>query len=124
MATENPGTTPHKQFLEFERPIIELEDKIAELKQLASVQQISVDDEVQRLGDKATKLRKDIYSKLTPWQNVQLARHHAGGPFAPGCGIPAEVHVLNDKTDVISPNIIQTLFLIRCITGIDAMKCQ
>jgi acetyl-CoA carboxylase carboxyl transferase subunit alpha len=64
-----------KQFLDFEKPIIELEEKIAELEQLATVQQISVDDEVKRLSDKATKLRNDIYSNLTAWQHVQLARH-------------------------------------------------
>lgn len=63
------------QYLEFEKPIIELEDKIAELKQVAMVQDISVDDEVKKLTDKAMKLRKEIYSKLTAWQHVQLARH-------------------------------------------------
>lgn len=64
-----------RQHLEFEKPIVELEDKIAELKHLASVQNVSVDDEVQRLTDKAEKLRGEIYSKLTAWQQVQLARH-------------------------------------------------
>jgi len=67
--------TASGQYLEFEKPIIELEDKIAELKQLASVQDIEVDDEVQKLTEKADKLRKDVFSKLTPWQCVQLARH-------------------------------------------------
>ena len=62
-------------YLEFEKPIVELEDKIAELRQLASVQDISVDDEVRRLSEKAKKLRREIYSKLTAWQHVQLARH-------------------------------------------------
>jgi acetyl-CoA carboxylase carboxyl transferase subunit alpha len=71
----NSGTPAGQQHLEFEKPIVELEDKIAELKHLASVQNVSVDDEVQRLGDKADKLRGDIFSKLTPWQKVQLARH-------------------------------------------------
>ncbi len=63
------------QSLDFERPIVELEDKIAELRQLAQVQDISVDDEVKKLTEKAKKLRKEIYSKLTAWQHVQLARH-------------------------------------------------
>lgn len=75
MSARQSGQSQQKQFLEFEKPIIELEDKISELRQLASVQHISVDDEVKRLGDKATKLRKEIYSKLTAWQCVQLARH-------------------------------------------------
>jgi acetyl-CoA carboxylase carboxyl transferase subunit alpha len=62
-------------YLDFEKPIIELEDKIQELKQLASVQNIAVDEEVKRLAEKAEKLRRDTFSKLTPWQHVQLARH-------------------------------------------------
>jgi len=61
--------------LDFEKPIIELENKIAELEQLASVQDISVDEEIKKLSEKAEKLRRDIYSKLTAWEYVQLARH-------------------------------------------------
>ncbi|NIM19551.1 MAG: acetyl-CoA carboxylase carboxyltransferase subunit alpha [Candidatus Latescibacteria bacterium] len=72
--TGNPGT-PSRQYLDFEKPIFDLEAKIAELKQVASVQNISVDEEVQRLNEKAKKLRHEIYSKLTAWQQVQLARH-------------------------------------------------
>jgi len=64
-----------RQSLEFEKPIIELEDKIAELRDLAAVQNVPVDDEVQRLTDKAERLRGEIYSGLTAWQQVQLARH-------------------------------------------------
>lgn len=64
-----------RQYLEFEIPVIEMEDKIAELKHLASVQNVSVDDEVNRLTDKADKLRREIFSKLSAWQKVQLARH-------------------------------------------------
>lgn len=63
------------QYLDFEKPIVELEAKIAELKQLAQVQDISVDEEIRRLSEKSEKLRHDIYSKLTAWQHVQLARH-------------------------------------------------
>lgn len=63
------------QFLDFEKPIIELEDKITELNRAAAVQNVPVDEEVKRLTEKARKLRSDIYSKLTAWQYVQLARH-------------------------------------------------
>jgi len=66
---------PGSHSLDFERPILELENKIAELRRLAMVQEISVDDEVKKLTEKAKKLRKEIYSKLTAWQHVQLARH-------------------------------------------------
>jgi acetyl-CoA carboxylase carboxyl transferase subunit alpha len=69
------GGPAERQYLEFERPIVDLEDKIAELKHLASVQNVSVDEEVQRLTEKANKLRREIFSKLTAWQQVQLARH-------------------------------------------------
>jgi acetyl-CoA carboxylase carboxyl transferase subunit alpha len=57
-------------WLEFERPIIELEKKIEELRGLKGV-----DDEIERLKDQAEKLKKTIYSNLTRWQRVQLARH-------------------------------------------------
>ena len=66
---------PSNTYLDFEKPIVELEDKIQELRQLASVTNIAVDDEVKRLAEKAERLRRDIFSKLTPWQHVQLARH-------------------------------------------------
>ena len=66
---------PLRHYLDFEKPILELERKIEELKQVASVQNISVDDEIRKLGEKAKRLRSEIYSKLTAWQQVQLARH-------------------------------------------------
>ncbi len=66
----------HKRHvLDFEQPLVELEDKISELKQLAVVQNVSVDDEVGRLTEKADRLRSEIFAKLTAWQQVQLARH-------------------------------------------------
>ncbi len=57
-------------WLEFERPIIELEKKIEELRGLKGV-----DEEIERLKAQAEKLKKSIYSNLTRWQRVQLARH-------------------------------------------------
>jgi len=57
-------------WLDFERPIIELEKKIEELKGLKGV-----DEEVRRLKAQAEKLKKNVYSNLTRWQRVQLARH-------------------------------------------------
>ena len=77
MAESAGGANAHgeRQHLDFEKPIVELEDKIAELKHLASVQNVTVEDEVQKLADKADKLRREIFSKLNAWQQVQLARH-------------------------------------------------
>ena len=57
-------------WLDFERPIIELEKKIEELKGIKGV-----DEEVKRLKAQAEKLKKSVYSNLTRWQRVQLARH-------------------------------------------------
>ncbi len=66
---------PKRHVLDFEQPLVELEDKITELKQLAVVQNVSVDEEVGRLSEKADRLRNEIFAKLTAWQQVQLARH-------------------------------------------------
>ena len=57
-------------WLDFERPIVDLEKKIEELKGLKGV-----DDEIKRLESQAKRLKKRIYSNLTRWQRVQLARH-------------------------------------------------
>lgn len=76
MATSGSGNTPVTGgYLPFEKPIIDLENKIAELKSMASVQNIPMDDEIRKVTEKANKLRSDIFSKLTIWQKVQLARH-------------------------------------------------
>ena len=61
--------------LDFEKPIVELEKKIQELKSFTSHKKIDLDSEVKRLGEKLERLRKDIYDNLTPWQMVQIARH-------------------------------------------------
>jgi len=64
-----------EQFLEFERPIEDLETKIAELRRVSEVQDIDLSTEIHRLENKSRKLTKDIFSSLTPWQITQLARH-------------------------------------------------
>ncbi len=62
-------------WLDFERPIIDLERKIEDLKGLASDENEEAAEEVKRLERKAERLRREIYSKLTRWQRVKLARH-------------------------------------------------
>jgi len=63
-------------YLEFERPIAELEGKIVELKKLAEDDpSMDIDGEVERLQARAGTLVADTYAKLTPWQKVQVARH-------------------------------------------------
>jgi acetyl-CoA carboxylase carboxyl transferase subunit alpha len=61
--------------LEFERPILALESKIAELKELSGGVKIDLTDETSTLEKKAKRLQSEIFSDLTPWQIVQLARH-------------------------------------------------
>jgi acetyl-CoA carboxylase carboxyl transferase subunit alpha len=63
-------------YLEFERPIAELEGKIVELRKLAEEDpSMDIDGEVARLQSRAGTLVADTYSRLTPWQKVQVARH-------------------------------------------------
>lgn len=59
--------------LDFELPIIELEKKIDEMRRVSS--QFDISEEIKNLEDKVNILRTEIFSKLTPWQIVQLARH-------------------------------------------------
>ena len=61
--------------LEFEKPIADLEAKLAEWESLSSSNNMSVDDELNALKRKIEETKKNIYSSLTPWQRVQLARH-------------------------------------------------
>jgi acetyl-CoA carboxylase carboxyl transferase subunit alpha len=62
-------------FLDFEKPIQELEGKIEELRHLSDGGGLNIADEVLRLQDKVERLLKTTYAKLTPWQKVQVARH-------------------------------------------------
>ena len=61
--------------LGFERPVIELEKKIAEMKAYAVEENVELADEIKRLEARLQKLIKETYSKLTRWQRVQLAKH-------------------------------------------------
>jgi acetyl-CoA carboxylase carboxyl transferase subunit alpha len=61
--------------LEFERPLLALEAKIAELKQLSSGTSVDFTDEIAKLERKAKKLQVEIFRDLSRWQIVQLARH-------------------------------------------------
>lgn len=62
-------------YLDFEKPIAELETRVAELRDTASSGGIDIDAEVGRLEAKSNKLLRDTYAKLTPWQKAQVARH-------------------------------------------------
>ncbi|HEX9647611.1 MAG TPA: acetyl-CoA carboxylase carboxyltransferase subunit alpha [Alphaproteobacteria bacterium] len=62
-------------FLDFEKPIAELEGKIKELSHLSDSGELNIVDEVARLQSKAERLLKQTYAKLTPWQKTLVARH-------------------------------------------------
>jgi acetyl-CoA carboxylase carboxyl transferase subunit alpha len=62
-------------YLDFEKPIAELETRVAELRETANNGDIDIDAEIGRLESKAGKLLRDAYAKLTPWQKAQVARH-------------------------------------------------
>ena len=64
-----------RTFLDFEKPIAELEGKIAELRHLSSTSDLDIAKEVGRMQAKLEALLKQIYSRLTPWQKAQVARH-------------------------------------------------
>jgi acetyl-CoA carboxylase carboxyl transferase subunit alpha len=62
-------------YLDFEKPIAELEARVAELRETAAAGDLNIDPEVEKLEAKAERLLRDTYSRLTPWQKTQVARH-------------------------------------------------
>jgi acetyl-CoA carboxylase carboxyl transferase subunit alpha len=62
-------------YLDFEKPIAELEARIAELRETASAGEPNIEAEIARLEEKAARQLRDTYAKLTPWQKTQVARH-------------------------------------------------
>jgi acetyl-CoA carboxylase carboxyl transferase subunit alpha len=65
--------------LEFEKPILELEAKINDLRQMGS-KRVTLEPEIKRLESKLEKLKNDVYSNLSAWQRIQIARH-PGRPY-------------------------------------------
>jgi acetyl-CoA carboxylase carboxyl transferase subunit alpha len=62
-------------YLDFEKPIAELETRVAELRETATASDIDIEAEVAKLEAKSAKLLQETYSRLTPWQKTQVARH-------------------------------------------------
>ena len=60
--------------LPFEKPVVELVSRVRELRELAKSDR-ALEPELRRLEDKATKLARELFAELTPWQKVQLSRH-------------------------------------------------
>jgi len=61
--------------LDFERPLVELENKIAELTSFSREKNLDLSEEIEHLEKRAEELKRSIFASLTPWQKVQLARH-------------------------------------------------
>ncbi len=64
-----------RQFLDFEKPIAELESKIEELRRMSDPEGINIAEELVKLTEKADRQLRTIYARLTPWQKTQVARH-------------------------------------------------
>ena len=62
-------------FLDFEKPLAELDARVAELRQTAAVGSINIDSEIDKLEAKADRMLRETYARLTPWQKTQVARH-------------------------------------------------
>src|SRR5438105_15636604 len=67
--------------LDFEKPILELEKQLEELKKHSKLQAIDLEREVNAVEAKIENTRREIYENLSAWQRIQVARHHAR-PFA------------------------------------------
>ncbi|MGH7119181.1 MAG: acetyl-CoA carboxylase carboxyltransferase subunit alpha, partial [Acetobacteraceae bacterium] len=63
------------EYLDFEKPLAELEGKIEELRHLSDPQGMNIAEEVAKLSEKAERMLHTTYAKLTPWQKTQVARH-------------------------------------------------
>ncbi|WP_078414020.1 acetyl-CoA carboxylase carboxyl transferase subunit alpha [Priestia abyssalis] len=61
--------------LEFERPVVELKNKINELKEFAKNTDVDLTSEIEKLESRLERVEKDIYENLKPWDRVQIARH-------------------------------------------------
>jgi acetyl-CoA carboxylase carboxyl transferase subunit alpha len=70
-----------QSYLEFEKPVAELEQRIAELRKASASDEVDISAEIARLEAKSSELRERIYAGLTPWQKTQVARHPARPHF-------------------------------------------
>ena len=64
-----------RHYLDFEKPLAELEGKIEELRRMSEADGLNIADEVAKLTEKSDRLLKTTYAKLTPWQKTLVARH-------------------------------------------------
>lgn len=72
---------------EFEKPVIELEKQIDEIKRFSQEKKIDMTEQIAVMAKKAKTLRAEVYSNLTPWQRIQIARHSKRPTFLDYIGI-------------------------------------
>src|SRR5690606_667635 len=75
------SATAMNQYLDFEKPVAELEARLAELRAAAAGDDVDISDELARLARKSATLLANLYESLTPWQKTQVARHPARPHF-------------------------------------------
>jgi acetyl-CoA carboxylase carboxyl transferase subunit alpha len=105
---EGDGVT---SWLDFEKPVLELEQKIRELREHAEARGLKAEDELRDLEQKADSLRREIYAGLTPYQRVQLARHprrpysldYIQGAFTDWIELHGDRHFADDPAIVAGP---------------------
>src|SRR6478609_149004 len=61
--------------LEFEKPVLELRNKIAELREFTKNSEVDLSEEIDKLEARLEKLERDVYENMSPWDRVQVARH-------------------------------------------------
>ncbi len=64
-----------KNVLPFEKPVVELREKIAELKKISGDSEVDLSEEISRLENRLEQLENEVYENMTPWDRVQMARH-------------------------------------------------
>ena len=102
-------------WLDFEKPVLELEQKIRELREHAEARGLRAEDELRDLEQKADTLRKEIYAGLTPYQRVQLARHprrpyaldYIQGAFTDWIELHGDRHFADDPAIVAGPAFLE-----------------
>src|SRR3954451_5899120 len=80
-----PLLDPMRSYLDFERPVAELEAKVEELRELGQDGAVAISDDIARLEAKAAAALKELYAALTPWQKAMVARHPQRPHFIDYC---------------------------------------
>jgi acetyl-CoA carboxylase carboxyl transferase subunit alpha len=95
-------------YLDFEKPIAELEARVRELRETASEGESDIDADIERLEAKAARLLRETYSKLSPWQKAQVARHPERTHFMDFIGTMAKdfVPLAGDRAFADDPAIL------------------